>query len=77
MRAEIIRNVEFIDKATPDQIAEMPNNVPLMKLEDGRIVEAYHCDRFIALGTVGEAQLDTRYNVWTFSPDALQPGDLI
>ena len=74
MRAVIIHSVELTaSKAgTPvEDVAELPNLVPLMKLEDGAVVEAYNCHRYIAEGTEGEAEFNKWRQKWTFTPDEL------
>lgn len=67
-RAKITREVEII-YGDIQAVAEMPNNVPLMLMEDGRTAVAYDCDRFIREGTEGWATLDTERGLWTFTPD--------
>lgn len=69
MRAVIVSEVDLA-YGDVDVLAEQPNNVPIMQLEDGTRVPAYFCDRFIRLGTEGEAEFDVYRRVWRFIPDA-------
>lgn len=68
-RAEIVQSVEIIF-GDVENIASSPNNEPIMRLEDGRNVTAYDCERYVPLGTTGWAELDTDRGIWVFTPDA-------
>ena len=71
-RAEIIQAVEII-YGSVDQIADQPNNEPIMRLEDGRQVPAYFCERYVQKGTKGWATLDTERGIWAFNADEPEP----
>jgi len=73
-RAKIIRAVDVI-YGTPDEISTIPVNEPIMEMEDGRKVPAYHCDRYTREGVEGWAELNTDKNIWTFTPDTGEIGD--
>jgi len=68
-QAEIIRGVQII-YGDVDRIAQSPQAEPVMRLEDGREVTAYGCDRYTPEGTKGVATLDPERNVWTFAPES-------
>jgi hypothetical protein len=73
MRAVIIQEVELVASkggVPVDDVAELPNRVPLMRLETGAVVEAYNCHRYVAAGTEGEAEFNHWRQLWTFTPDA-------
>jgi len=73
MRAKITKAVELFPPsdgpARTISVDDVSGLVPEMELEDGRVVEAYNCHRYITLGTEGEATYDDSSRIWTFAPD--------
>jgi hypothetical protein len=69
MRATIIKDVELQASKSGVSVDDVSGGVPVMRLEDGREVGAYFCDRYIAIGREGEAEYDAIRRVWHFTPD--------
>jgi len=65
-KATIVQDVELIFGEVQKR-ADQPNAIPMMELEDGRVVEANDCDRYVEKGTTGVATFDYDRRVWKFA----------